>query len=150
MRRGDRAGRPEARNVVNALRVFTSTRISSPCCKYRKYIRVLSELAVRYFGFFKPSRTRRLFFHHVEKAQHALLSNPRAVTLLISIHKNHEQTHLYAMPTREYTFLSYCNSRPRGVPNLRSGVLDLGAAHFCLCLAPSARVTLLKFAALPM
>ena len=93
-----------------------------------------SERACRsLFQLFQPLSYLTLGFQHVEKAQHALLSDPRAVTLLISIHKNHA-TLLYAMPTREYTFLSYCNSRPRGVPKLRNGVLTIGATHFVFVL----------------
>ena len=78
MRRGDRAGRPEARNIINPLRLFINTRILSPCCKYTKEIRVLSERAVCYFSFFNPSRTRRLVFRHVERhSTHCFLTHAR-------------------------------------------------------------------------
>ena len=101
------------------------------------------------FQLLEPLSYEMLDFHHVKHAKHALFSNPRAVTLLISIHKNYA-TQLHAMPTQEYTFLSYCNSRPRGVQKLRNGVLTLGAVPFFLCLAPSVRVTFLKFATPPL
>ena len=101
------------------------------------------------FNFVQPFSYETLDFHDVEKAQHALLSNPRAVTLLISIHKN-DTKQLYAMRTREYTVLSYCNSRPRGDEKLRNGVLAFGAVHFFLCLAPSVRVNYLNCATPPL
>ena len=101
------------------------------------------------FQLFEPLSYETLDFHHVKHAKHALLSNPGAVTLLISIHKNYANQ-LHAMPTREYIFLSYCNSRPRGVQQLRNGVLTLGAVHFFLCLAPSVRVSYLHVATPPL
>ena len=97
------------------------------------------------FQLFQPLSHETLDFHFVKNVQHTLLSKPRAVTPLLSIHKNYAKQ-LCAIPTREYTFLSYCRSRPRGVAKHRDRVLTLGAVHFFLCLAPSVRVTFLVFA----
>ena len=97
------------------------------------------------FQLFQPLSYETLDFHNVKHTQHALLSNPRAVTLLVSMHKNYAKQ-LWAIPRREYTFLSYCRSRPRGVAKHRNRVLTLGAVHFFLCLAPSVRVAFPKFA----
>ena len=97
------------------------------------------------FQLFQPLSYETLDFHVVKNAQHTLLSKPRAVTPLLSIHKNYAKQ-LCAIPTREYTFLSYCRSRPRGVAKHKNRVLTLGAVHFFLCLAPSVRITFSKFA----
>ena len=87
------------------------------------------------FQLFQPLSYETLDFHNVKHTQHALLSNPRAVTLLVSMHKNYAKQ-LCAIPRREYTFLSYCRSRPRGVAKHRNRVLTLSAVHFFCAWRP--------------
>ena len=87
------------------------------------------------FQLFQPLSHETLDFHFVKIAQHTLLSKPRAVTPLLSIHKNYAKQ-LCAIPTREYTFLSYCRSRPRGVAKHKNRVLTLGAVHFFCAWRP--------------
>ena len=145
MRRRVPTDLPEARNPNIPLRVFTNTRIPSPCCKYAKINSCSNRACRSLFQLFQPLSRETLDFHFVKNAQHTLLSKPRAATPLLSIRKNYAEQ-LCAIPTREYTFLSYCRSRPRGVAKHKNRVLALGAVHFFLCLAPSVRITFSKFA----
>ena len=97
------------------------------------------------FQLSQPLSYETLDFQHSQNTESKLLSHPRAVMILVSVHVNYVQ-HLCAIPMPEYTFLTYCRSRPGGVAKHRNGVPALRAVHFFLCLAPSVRVTILVFA----
>ena len=71
-----------------------------------------------------------------------MLSDPRAVTISITVCMNYMQRS-YAIPMPECIFLTFCNSRPWGVAlDQVDNVLVLRAIHFCLCVAPSVGATI--------
>ena len=97
------------------------------------------------FQLSQPLSYETLDFQHSQNTKSKLLSHPRAVMIIVSVHVNYIQQ-LCAIRMPEYTFLTYCRSRPGGVAKHRNGVPTLDAVHFFLCLAPSVRVTSLVFA----
>ena len=75
-------------------------------------IKYRSNLALRsQFQLFNPLSYETLDFQHSQNTKHQLLSHPRAVMILVSAHVNFVQR-MCAIPMPEYTFLTYCRSRP--------------------------------------
>ena len=87
------------------------------------------------FQLFKPLSYETLDFQHSQNTKYQLLSRPRAVMILVFAHVNYVQQ-LCAIPMPEYTFLTYCRSRPGGVAKCRNGVLTLHAVHFFCAWRP--------------